>query len=70
MCEPEALEMLDKVGNCLISYAYKVEAGARDIGDLKYWADSVEEHKAREQNPKNILTSPWHRFAKPRWQLQ
>ena len=32
--------MLDKV-YCLISYAYEVKAGARDIGDLKYWADSV-----------------------------
>ena len=40
MCEPEAFEMLDKV-YCLISYAYEVKAGARDIGDLKYWADSV-----------------------------
>jgi hypothetical protein len=70
MCEPDVLEMSDEVGYCLISYAYKVKAGARDIGDLEYWADSVREHKAGEQKSKNVLTSPWHRFAKLRWQLQ
>jgi hypothetical protein len=49
MCEPEAIEMLDKAGNCLISYAYKVKADSRDVGDLKYWTDSVGEHEARSK---------------------
>jgi hypothetical protein len=66
MCEPEALKRLGEVGYGLISYTYKVKAGARDIGDLEYWADSAGEHKAGEQNSKNVLTSPWHKSAKPR----
>jgi hypothetical protein len=70
MCEPEVLEMLDKVDCCLISYAYKVKPGARDIGNLEYWANSAGEHETGQQNSKNVLTFPWHRLAKLRWRLQ
>jgi hypothetical protein len=52
MCEPEVFKMLDEVGNCLISCAYEVKACARDIGNLKYWADSAREHKGGGQNSK------------------
>jgi hypothetical protein len=71
MCEPEVLEMLDKVDYCLISYyAYKVKPGARDIGNLKYWTNSAGEHETGEQDSKNALTFPSHRLAKLRWRLQ
>jgi hypothetical protein len=68
MCEPE--EMLDKVDYYLISYAYKVESGARDIGNLEYWAESAGEHETGEQDSKNVPTFPWHRLAKLRSRLQ
>ena len=70
MCEPEVLEMLGKVDYCLISYAYEVKPGARDIGNLEYWADSAGEHETRERGSKNALTFPWHKLAKLRWRLQ
>ena len=70
MCEPEVFEMLDKVDYRLIGYAYKVKPSARDIRNLKYWADSVGEHETGEQNSKNALTFPWHRLAKLQWPLQ
>jgi hypothetical protein len=56
MCEPKALEILDKVDYCLISYAaYEVKPGARDIGNLEYWADSAGEHETGGQDSKNTL---------------
>ena len=45
MCEPEVLEILDKVDHCLIGYAYEVKSGARDIRNLEYWADSTGERE-------------------------
>jgi hypothetical protein len=52
MCEPEVLEMLEKVGGCLVSNAYEIKAGTRDVGDLENWADSAGEHKTGEQKSK------------------
>ena len=70
MCEPEVLEMLNKVDYCSIRYTYKVKPSARDIRNLEYWTNSAGEHETGKQGSKDALTFPSHRLAKLRWRPQ